>query len=268
MRWGQFSEEPYISSALPYPFNLRPIHPTIAAVDEAREIEPVETPTAKPAEGLPAHFVLRRLHSISGIVPLGIYAVWHLIIGAAAMSGRPAYDAVYSFVNRIPLLVPLEIIFIIIPLGFHAIYGIAITLRGRSNPFTYPYTDNWRYALQRLTGYYIALFIILHLYFIWGHARFTAAGGVAFASSAYDFVQAHLKDPSFMVIYTLGVTAVAFHIANGLWRFCMTWGIALSDRARRIAGWIAAIFFLVLMFIGIGAVQAFYAGHPVWPYPH
>jgi len=217
---------------------------------------------------LPARFILRRLHSISGIVPLGIYAVWHLIIAASAMAGRPSYDSIYAFINRIPLLLPLGIIFIIIPLGFHAIYGIAITLRGQSNPFTYPYTDNWRYALQRLTGYFLALFIILHLYFIWGHVRFTAAGRDAFTSSAYDFLQSHLKDPSFMVFYTLGVSAVAFHLANGLWTSCITWGITLSDKARRIAGWIAALLFFLLAFVGIGAIQAFYAGHPVWPYPH
>jgi len=184
------------------------------------------------------------------------------------MAGRPSYDSVYALINRIPLLLPLEIIFIIIPLGFHAIYGVTIALSNRTNPFTYPYTDNWRYTLQRLTGYFLILFIILHLYFIWGHIRFTAGGKDAFASSAYDFVQSILKDPSFMVFYTLGVTAAAFHLANGLWISCMTWGIALSNRARNIAGWIAALFFLLLEFIGIGAIQAFYAGHPVWLYPH
>ena len=251
-----------------YPFNLWPIHPTITAVDETREIEPAETPTARPAERLPPHFILRRLHSISGIMPLGIYVVWHLIIGASAMSGRQAYDSLYAFINRIPLLLPLEILFIILPLGFHAIYGITIALRNRSNSFTYPNTDNLRYTLQRLTGYYLAFFIIVHMYFFWGHIHFTSVGRGAFTSSPYDFVQTHLKDPSLMVIYTLGVTAAAFHLANGLLIFCMTWGIAVNNRARRIAGWITALFFLLLMFIGIGAVQAFYAGHPVWPYPH
>lgn len=207
---------------------------------------------------IPGHFILRRLHSLLGVVPLSLYLIIHLIIGATAASGKPAYDAVQSTITRIPLLVPFEIIVIILPLLFHAIYGITIAVRSRNNPFMYPFTANWRYMAQRYTGYYLAVFLMIHTYFLWLHVRFSATGEAAFGVSAYDVVRELMKDHTFMVLYTLGVTAAAFHCGNGLAGFCITWGIATDARTRRIAVWAGAIVFLVLAYVGNVAVQAFY----------
>ena len=216
---------------------------------------------------IPAHFVWRRLHSLTGIIPLGIYLLIHIFIGTTAIAGKDAYNSLQSWVNRIPLLVPLEIIVIVIPLAFHAIYGFLISLRERGNAFTYPYLDNWRYSLQRLSGYYLVVFLAIHLGHFWLNARFTEEGRELFNSSPFDFVSAQLGNHSYMVIYSLAVVAASFHLCQGIWTFCNTWGITISDRSRLIVGLAVGILFALLVYFGFRAVLAFYAGHPPWPLP-
>ena len=225
-------------------------------------VEKVQHDTDAPPEGrqVPTHFLLQRLHSITGIVPLSAYLIIHFFVGATAMSGAEAYDSLQTGITRIPLIVPFEILVIVLPLTFHAVYGITIAIRSRNSPFTMPYLDNWRYALQRYTGYFLAIFVIFHMHFLWMSVRFTSTGKAAFAESPYDVVRALLADQTFMVLYMLGVAAAAFHCANGIWGFSITWGVASSRRMRRILGWACAALFVILAFLGFGAVQAFYSG--------
>lgn len=209
---------------------------------------------------VPRHFILRRLHSLIGVVPLSLYLIIHLVIGATAISGNAAYDGIQSAIARIPLLVPFEILIIVLPLAFHALYGITIAVRSRNNPFFYPYTANWRYAVQRYSGYYLAVFIIIHMYFLWQRVRFTMEGRTDFNESAYEVVHGLLSDRTFMVLYMLGVAAAAFHCANGLLNFCIRWGIASNDKTKRVAAWGAGILFAVLAYLGFSTVSAFYNG--------
>jgi succinate dehydrogenase / fumarate reductase cytochrome b subunit len=220
----------------------------------------LDTEVAAGVKPVPLHYLLRRIHSFVGVMPLSLYLIIHLAVGSMAVSGRDAYDAVQAAINRIPLLVAFEVIVIMLPLAFHAVYGLTIAVRSRNNPFTYPYLDNWRYTLQRYTGYVLAVFVLIHIYFLWQYVRFTSEGRAAFGSSPYDVVRWYLQDSNFMVIYVIGVAAAAFHCANGLWGFCVSWGIAATERAQRAAGWGAWVVFFVLAYLGFRAVNAFYVG--------
>ncbi len=229
-------------------------------VESTVHSKPVDTDSPPDSRQVPTHFLLRRLHAITGIIPLSAYLIIHFFVSATAMSGRDAYDSLQTGITHIPLIVPFEILVIVLPLTFHAVYGITIAVRSRNSPFTMPYLDNFRYALQRYTGYFLAIFIIFHLHFLWMNVRFTADGKVAFAASPYGFVHGLLADHTFMVLYTLGVAAAAFHCANGIWAAGITWGMASSSRMRRTLGYASAALFVILAFLGFGAVQAFYAG--------
>ncbi len=229
--------------------------------------QPGEPETAVERLRVPAHFIWRRIHSLSGIVPLGIFLVIHFAVAASAMGGKDAYNSVQGFINRIPLLVPLQVVIILLPLLFHAVYGILIFAKERNNPFTYPYLDNWRYALQRVSGLYLILFLALHLGNLWIKASFTRMGHEAFMASPFDFVAPHLQDHSYMVVTVLAVVAASFHLTQGIWTFCNTWGITITDRARRMLGWGMGVLFAVLVYFGFMAVMEFYSGHPAWPLP-
>src|ERR1700720_3214957 len=78
-------------------------------------------------------FLLRKLHSLTGIVPIGAFLVEHIISNFEAIHGPLAYAQQVKFLNGLPLVRVLEWAFIFLPLAFHAGYGVFIAFRGRAN---------------------------------------------------------------------------------------------------------------------------------------
>lgn len=54
--------------------------------------------------------------------------------------------------------------------------------------------------------------------------------GTAFLMTVRDT----FKSPLMSVIYSIYVLAAVFHAFNGLWTFCITWGVTLSERAQNL----------------------------------
>ena len=98
------------------------------------------------------HFLLRRLHSLSGILPVGVFLIFHLLANSTAYIGSKSFDMFVKQIHDLPWLLAIEYTFIFLPLAFHGIYGIAIAWEGKLNQSQYPYMDNWRYTLQRVTA--------------------------------------------------------------------------------------------------------------------
>ncbi len=96
--------------------------------------------------------MLRRLHSLSGIVPIGAFLVEHYISNAEAMKGPAAYNATVRFLNSLPFVLFLEWGLIFIPILYHGLYGLYIWYRGEANVSDYPWIGNWMYSMQRWTG--------------------------------------------------------------------------------------------------------------------
>ena len=110
-------------------------------------------------------FWLRRLHSLSGIVPVGAFLLEHILVSnATAIGGPAAYARQVRFLASLPLVPVLEIFGIWLPILFHALYGFYIWYRGEINVGDYPWTGNWMYTLQRWTGGIAFLYIIWHTY--------------------------------------------------------------------------------------------------------
>ena len=97
-------------------------------------------------------FLLRRLHSLSGIVPIGAFLIEHFISNSEAAKGVQAYNDQVKFLTSLPFVHVLEWVFIFLPLLFHGLYGLYIWYRGDSNVGEYPWTGNWLYTSQRWTG--------------------------------------------------------------------------------------------------------------------
>src|ERR1700735_719810 len=152
-------------------------------------------PLAKGVEPLRAgkgySFLLRKLHSLSGIVPIGAFLIEHILSNFEALTGPAAYAAQVRFPNSLPLVRVLEWGFIFIPLAYHALYGVYIALRGKSNVNVYPWAGNWGYLTQRITGI-IALFYIG--YHVWTQ-RFSGVNLPEHPGAAFHKVQAELAHP-------------------------------------------------------------------------
>lgn len=205
-----------------------------------------------------SHFPLRRLHSLTGIVPVGVFVVFHLFTNMQLALGDFQHEV--NYIHSLPALLFLEVFGLWLPIAFHAALGLVYTFSGRPNNLRYGYGDNWRYTLQRITGPIALIFIFLHVAALrWGwnllgwytpfytHAV-DAAGRVvatdphgnplplATASTALA-----LQSSAWIaVLYALGLAAVVFHWANGLWTAAITWGLTVSVAAQRRWGLVCA----------------------------
>ena len=79
-------------------------------------------------------FAIRRLHSLLGIVPLGLYMVIHLTTNASLLNAPETFQrAVYLIHSPGKLLPLIEWGFIFTPLIFHAVIGIWIQRYARQS---------------------------------------------------------------------------------------------------------------------------------------
>lgn len=199
-------------------------------------------------------FVLRRLHSLSGIVPIGAFLIEHFISNSEATKGVMAYNDQVKFLTGLPFVAVLEWVFIFIPILYHALYGIYIWYRGESNVGEYPWAGNWLYTSQRWTGIIAFIYIIYHTYYM----RFT---GVHLMGGGYDNafwkVQHEFQNPWAVAAYVIGIVAASWHFAYGLWLFAAKWGITVGDNARRKFGYVCTALGVVLIVIGLWTINAF-----------
>src|ERR671935_1927972 len=108
-------------------------------------------------------FILRKLHQLSGIVPLGIFLLEHFYTNSKALSGAADFNDAVKDLQSIPYILFVEIGGIFIPLIYHAVYGLVITAEARPNNLAYPYPRNWFYIIQRVTRIILFFFITFHI---------------------------------------------------------------------------------------------------------
>jgi succinate dehydrogenase / fumarate reductase cytochrome b subunit len=195
-------------------------------------------------------FYIRRLHSLLGIIPVGLFLVQHLIINHFATRGPDAFNAASDFMGNLPFVLFLEWFIIYIPLMLHAFYGVYISFTFKSNVKKYGTFRNWMFFWQRVTGVFLVVFIAWH---IW-ETRIAKALG---ADVNFDMMANILASPFMLAFYIAGVIAATFHLSNGLWGFLVTWGITQSPRSQQIVAYITIGVFLVLSVIGVQALLAF-----------
>jgi succinate dehydrogenase / fumarate reductase cytochrome b subunit len=204
-------------------------------------------------------FLMRKLHQLTGIVPLGLFFFAHMFTNAKAMNGEASFVKAVKEIHDIPFLLFIEIFGIFLPLAFHAIYGVIISSEARPNVLTYNYGRNWFYLSQRITGIFLFFFIIFHLL----HYRFGLVPGltdVAVAGNAaasFDIVAADMAIPWVLAFYILGVAATAWHLAYGFWLFAVDWGIVIGERAQKFALYGCAALAFGLFAVGTNAAVAF-----------
>ena len=204
-------------------------------------------------------FVLRKLHQLSGIVPLGLFLLEHFYTNSKALSGAADFNNAVKDLQSIPYILFVEIGGIFIPLIYHAVYGLVITMEARPNNLNYPYPRNWFYLIQRITGVILFFFITFHVL----NFRFGLVPGLNTISVAhrpdlaFDIVSREFQMVWVFLIYMVGITATVWHLANGIWLFLVDWGIAIGERAQRLTGYACIGFGVFMLLVGINAAVAF-----------
>ncbi|MBM4109525.1 MAG: hypothetical protein FJ255_12080 [Phycisphaerae bacterium] len=235
-------------------------------------------PPAPPRGALERHhFLLRRLHSLTGIVPIGVFLVAHLVTNSSLIWGKAGLRGAHPelgwldggiayfaeevrWINtQVPHLLLVEIV-LWVSIAFHAGLGVLYARSGRNNVARYAYGGNRRYAAQRLTGYVAIAFIFYHVATLrWGWTFLVPGGTHWSAEFAGSTLAAAIKGGQagwtlmgvgVALLYFVGVSATVFHFANGLWTAAITWGLTISTGAQRRWGYACLAMGAALMLAG------------------
>lgn len=192
----------------------------------------------------------RRLHSLLGVIPVGLFLIEHLLVNFMATRGPESFNTAAKFLEELPFRIALEVFIIFLPLIFHAVYGVYIAFTAKNNAGRYGYFRNWMFVLQRVSGIVTLVFVIWH---VWS-TRIQAALG---AEVNFDMMADILSSPFMVAFYVIGIVSTTFHFANGLWSFAVSWGLTVTPKSQRISTYVTLIVFVLLTYVGVSAIFAF-----------
>jgi succinate dehydrogenase / fumarate reductase, cytochrome b subunit len=196
------------------------------------------------------HFY-RKLHSLAGVIPVGVFMTVHLFINYTATWGVDSYNKAAGFMVNLPFKYVLEAFVIFIPLIFHAVYGVYIAYQSKNNVGSYKYFRNWKFYLQRLTGLIALVFLIWH---VWETKVQVEFGGV---EANYNLMANIVDNGVSLTLYIIGILSCIYHFVNGIWTFLITWGITVSEKSQKVTQSVSFGLFILLSYIGIRAILAF-----------
>ena len=210
----------------------------------AHSAQPTTETLALVAPQTDRSFLWRRLHSLTGIVPVGLFLLFHLFENMNALRGAEAYDAAIAKLAELlppPYFYFVEVGLILLPLAFHGLYGTYLALEGSPNLKAYAYRRNYLYVLQRVTGVLVLAFVVYHVVTLRVGLTLRGLGAGVPGHEGYvgfaDMARA-MATPEVLGLYLLGVLSAAFHFGNGLGGFLWTWGVTIGERSRRVAEWL------------------------------
>ncbi|OUM85707.1 MAG: succinate dehydrogenase [Bacillus thermozeamaize] len=194
-------------------------------------------------------FFMRKIHSLFGVLPVGIFLIMHLTTNYQATKGAEAYNQAAAMLESLPFLIVLEVGLIFLPLLFHAIYGLYVMYQASVNLKNFGTFRNWMFVLQRVTGILTLIFVAWH---VWETRLMRPA-----EPDFYQMMAGILSNPAMYWFYVVGVVAAVFHFANGMWSFLVSWGITVGPRAQQISTYVWMVVFVLLSIVGISAINAF-----------
>src|SRR3984893_12209953 len=193
-------------------------------------------------------YFLRKLHSLTGIVPVGAFLAEHFWSNSSALVGVRQYNETSQTLQTIPFRIFVEWAFIFLPILYHGGYGVYIWWRGKSNVSAYPWVKNWLFTLQRYTGLIAFAYIGWHLY----TERWLTRG-----TSTYATVERDLRNPWYLAFFLVGVLASSFHLGVGIWNFLCKWGLAATAKAQQAAGQLGVLIGVVFSVVGVLIILSF-----------
>ena len=201
-----------------------------------------------------APFLIRRLHSLTGLA-FGGYLVVHLLINATLAQGTSpdVYQEQVNKIHSLPFLWVIEWAALYLPIIFHSLCGIVIIMGGAPNISNYRYTKNLFYVLQRISAFIILAFMLFHVLGMKGMLGSTLTFDPHQATAtAARHIHAHWSIA--YVLYPLGILASCFHLANGFWAAAITWGLTISKGSQKRFGLVCFGLFLVTFSAGMLAL--------------
>jgi succinate dehydrogenase / fumarate reductase cytochrome b subunit len=180
-----------------------------------------------------------RLQRAIGLVPLSLFAVFHLWLNWPALTNR---DAWYSSV-RAHALGPGLRNGVLALFALHVVLG---ALRAWRRQASNSVVTLGRPRFQALSGALLLVFLIYHLSHVWPAASSAAH---ATLTDSYQQLWQLLGRPVPLTLYVLGCAALAFHLAHG-WSSSIeaeVSAVALRGAARYLTGAVGLVLFVLYM---------------------
>jgi succinate dehydrogenase / fumarate reductase cytochrome b subunit len=228
-------------------------------------LESNSSSTSQPGYFLGRHeFLIRRLHSLSGLVPVGAYMCVHLLTNASVLAGAGSFQDQVDTIHKLGPVLPLvEWTFIFLPIIFHAVVGMWIAVKCEPNSGQYRYGSNIRYTLQRATAWIALFFIFWHVFHMhgWFHNDLwldkvakPLFGGQFDPKHATSSAALALSGLLAKILYAIGVVSCVYHLANGIWTAGITWGVWTTPAAQKRADYVCAAFGVLFTVVGLSAL--------------
>ncbi len=206
------------------------------------------------ADSLNVHFLSRKIHSLTGLIPVGAFLLFHLWENSQSRLGEKHFNEhVVGGIEQLLNYKVLVEIGLLAAILFHGIYGLIIWWQGRTNVTRYRYGPNWRWFLQRITAFTTFAFIAWH---VWT-TRIAASLDESVGSNLFAHMQTIYEDPINVALYMVGIVGATFHLATGFWLLGINWGITTGPRAQRISTWACTGVFFIITALGLHALWGF-----------
>lgn len=193
------------------------------------------------------YFLIRKLHVITGLLPVGIFLLVHLTINSYALISPEMYNQRAAFMKELPFLSFLEVFLIFGPILYHGLFGLWVVYIAKNNVLKFSYSRNWAFYLQRITAIITFVFLVYHVL----TTRF------ANVVINYDLMSNILASPLMLAFYIVGIVAAMYHFANGLWAFFIDLGITVGSHAQRMSAIASSVVFIVLSILSVQILLAF-----------
>jgi succinate dehydrogenase / fumarate reductase cytochrome b subunit len=199
-------------------------------------------------------YLPRKLHSLLGVIPLGLFFIEHALTNYSAWEGgQEGFTKSINFLNSVPLVVFVEMFVIWLPILFHGIYGLYIAYQSNLNMGRFSYGRNWAFGLQRITGVITFIFVAWHVY----ETRIQVALGNVSHEDLGIHMNNIVSDPVVFGVYIVAVIAATFHFSNGIWAFLVSWGVTVGPRAQKVSSNICMVIFVLISVLFILSLFAF-----------
>jgi succinate dehydrogenase / fumarate reductase, cytochrome b subunit len=201
-------------------------------------------------------FLMHKLHSLTGVLPIGLFMIFHLTMNSYALRGEVEFNTVVKAIGYTPFVAIVEWVAIFIPILFHAGYGFVIAMEAQGpngNLQHYKYGRNALYYLQRVSGIVAIVFLVGHMWTTWWVKKaYEIAGNhdLGFQSISYAAMTWRFENVGYFLFYVLGVGASAFHLGNGIFSFSIRWGLAIGKEAQKVAALLGAAVFFAMAGLG------------------
>lgn len=200
---------------------------------------------------------LKRLQIWTGVLPVGLFLLSHLVTNTRAIAGAEVFDRAAAQIWRIPNLVAIEVVAIALPMLLHVALGIMLGLTPQAAGDTVGYPRPWMLVAQRASGFFLVVYVVFHV-----SATRLSVARLRGAQDLFDLMARQLEHPGVLAFHAAGVLAAAFHFGNGLTALAGPWGLNAGPRARALAPRIGLASFVVLSLVGLLALLAFV--HPAF----